>query len=191
MFSSFRHSCSKPSPKWRTSAHPPRHGPRRKSRGLHGGWLCPRQRQARRLHGADDRRLQPCRGPARRLHGRLADDRHHRRPDAAVAVSPRLPGSRRHLPVRRRSRNSTPRSITSPACPISSGRPSASPPRARPGRCICSCAAPSRPDHRGGSRARSARGEDVFTRVPPFRPEPECRRASRRARARWPRPRAR
>src|SRR6185437_15685379 len=39
----------------------------RKIRGLYGRRLCPRQRQARHLHGAGDRRAQSRRRPARCL----------------------------------------------------------------------------------------------------------------------------
>ena len=73
---------------------------RREVRRLHGGRLRARHRQARRLHGAGDRRAQPRRRPARRLARAFAGDRLHRRPRAEEQVPQGLPGGRRRAGVR-------------------------------------------------------------------------------------------
>ncbi len=74
--------------------------PQRGDRGLHGGRLRPRLRQARHLHGAGDRRAQSRRRPARRLARAFAGDRVYRRPRAEDQVPPSLSGGRRRAGVR-------------------------------------------------------------------------------------------
>ena len=72
----------------------------RGDRGLHGRRLCARERQARHLHGAGDRRAQSRGGAARRMAGAFAGDRLHRRPRAEDQVPAGLSGGRRRAGVR-------------------------------------------------------------------------------------------
>ena len=73
---------------------------RREGRGLHGGRLCARVGQARRLRRAGDRCAQPCRRLARCLARALAGDRHDRRARAEDQVPQGLSGDRRRAGVR-------------------------------------------------------------------------------------------
>ena len=73
---------------------------RREIRRLHGGRLRARLRQARRVHGAGDRRPEPRGRPARRLARAFAGDRVHRRARAGDEVPQGVSGDRRRAGVR-------------------------------------------------------------------------------------------
>ena len=99
-FSSCRLSCSRRSPRWKTA--PIRrimvHGEKAAAYMADG---YARERQARRLC-ADDRRIQPRRRPARRLHGGAPIIAITGGPTPQSLLSPRLSGSGRRCPIRRR-----------------------------------------------------------------------------------------
>ena len=73
---------------------------RREGRGLHGGRLRARDRKARHLCRAGDRRAQSRGGLARRLARAFAGDRVDRRPRSQDQVSQGLSGDRRRAGVR-------------------------------------------------------------------------------------------
>ena len=115
--------------------------PRREVRRLHGRRLRARVRQARHLHGAGDRRAQSRGRPARRLARAFAGHRHDRRTRRQDQVPQGLSGDRRHAGVRAGDEVQRHRRRRDRAFPTWCGRRSASRPRARRGRCICSSAA--------------------------------------------------